>query len=78
MAPAALRTLPSLCHWRHHLSPCRFGRLLECLRAPLARRGHAMGELVGFDFGSWLELAERHHLDALKSYCLVSWSWHAV
>lgn len=55
------------------LPTCRFGRLLECLRAPLARRGPAMGELVGFDFGSWLELAERHNLPALKSYCLVRW-----
>lgn len=32
-----------------------------------------MRELVGFDFGSWLELAERHDLPALKSYCLVRW-----
>lgn len=46
---------------------------MECLRTPLARRGPAMGTLVGFDFAPWLELAERHSLTALKTYCLVSW-----
>ena len=39
--------------------PCRFGLLLDALRAPLSVRSQHMGELVGFDFPSWLEVAER-------------------
>ena len=45
--------------------------MVECLRAPLARRSAWLGQLVGFEFTAWLELAERHNLDVLKCYCLV-------
>jgi hypothetical protein len=37
----------------------RFGHLLEVLRAPLASRCKRMGELVGFNFAAWLEVADR-------------------
>ena len=39
--------------------PCRYGLLLDVLRAPLSVRSQHMGELVGFDFPGWLEVAER-------------------
>ncbi|KAL4425315.1 hypothetical protein ABPG75_009331 [Micractinium tetrahymenae] len=49
---------------------CGFGDLLDALRSPLSRRSTAMGLLVGWDFPGWLEVAERHNLDALRGYCL--------
>ncbi|KAL4419194.1 hypothetical protein ABPG77_007784 [Micractinium sp. CCAP 211/92] len=48
----------------------RFSALLDELRLPLCRRSAAMGALVGWDFPCWLEVAERHNLEALRCYCL--------